>query len=412
MKEKSEVLKPHSRSEKSSRHVQRPSNDHLHMASNRDKSEHRSSKKNHSNKYADDEYRSVKESSKKKNYRNEINYDESYEELSRKKRKIEKELQALDLEEAAAKKQKIDKTSKHQIVSDGEKSTSDERSNSGRNRQNLDGRTSKHRNVSDKNEPSSDENRRLASESNRQRPERRKCQNVKVKEEPLSDEDRERNRHKSERFTSRHQNVSVKDEPSSDENDRLPSDRNRSESSRISRNNESGQKTAKDKEKPDFAVSGKLAEDTNIFNGVVIKYNEPSEARKPKRRWRLYPFKGESDLPFIPIHRQSAYLLGRTRAIADIPIDHPSCSKQHAVLQFRLVPYTREDGTKGRRVRPYIIDLESANGTFVNNNRVDPRCYVELMEKDVIKFGYSSREYVLLHEESKNDDYDDVRDSS
>jgi len=26
---------------------------------------------------------------------------------------------------------------------------------------------------------------------------------------------------------------------------------------------------------------------------VVIKYNEPPEARKPKTRWRLYPFKGE-----------------------------------------------------------------------------------------------------------------------
>ena len=26
---------------------------------------------------------------------------------------------------------------------------------------------------------------------------------------------------------------------------------------------------------------------------MVIKYNEPPEARKPKTRWRLYPFKGE-----------------------------------------------------------------------------------------------------------------------
>lgn len=37
------------------------------------------------------------------------------------------------------------------------------------------------------------------------------------------------------------------------------------------------------------------------------------------------------------IHRQSAYLLGRHRRIADIPIDHPSCSKQHAVFQYRSV---------------------------------------------------------------------------
>lgn len=162
------------------------------------------------------------------------------------------------------------------------------------------------------------------------------------------------------------------------------------------------------KEKPNLAVSGKLAEETNVYNGVVIKYNEPQEARKPKRKWRLYPFKGDSNLPFIPIHRQSAYLFGRTRLIADIPIDHPSCSKQHAVLQYRLVPYKREDGTTGRRVRPYIIDLESSNGTFVNNKKIDPRCYVELIEQDVIKFGYSSREYVILHEESKIDDDDDV----
>lgn len=37
----------------------------------------------------------------------------------------------------------------------------------------------------------------------------------------------------------------------------------------------------------------------------------------------------------LPIHRQSFYLFGRERRVADIPTDHPSCSKQHAVLQFR-----------------------------------------------------------------------------
>lgn len=170
---------------------------------------------------------------------------------------------------------------------------------------------------------------------------------------------------------------------------------------------EESDKPGEPKAKPDFGLSGKLAEDTNTFNGIVIKYNEPQEARKPKRRWRLYPFKGETSLPFIPIHRQSAYLLGRERACCDIPTDHPSCSKQHAVLQFRLVDYERDDGTMGKRIRPYIIDLESANGTFVNNNKIDPRRYVELIEQDVVKFGYSTREYVLLHENSKGETEDD-----
>ncbi|XP_070164038.1 smad nuclear interacting protein 1 [Polyergus mexicanus] len=162
-----------------------------------------------------------------------------------------------------------------------------------------------------------------------------------------------------------------------------------------------------DKEKPNFEVSGKLTEDMNTVNGVIIKYSEPQDAKKPKRRWRLYPFKGEKALPTLYIHRQSAYLMGRDRKVADIPLDHPSCSKQHAALQYRLVPYQKEGGIEGRRIRPYIIDLESANGTFVNNVKLEPRRYHELLEKDVVRFGFSTREYVLLHEHSKDDSLDD-----
>ena len=161
---------------------------------------------------------------------------------------------------------------------------------------------------------------------------------------------------------------------------------------------EEDNKKPKDKEKPNFELSGKLTEDTNTFRGVVIKYSEPPEARKPKRHWRLYTFKGDTTLPTLHIHRQSAYLMGRDRRVADIPIDHPSCSKQHAALQYRLVNYRRPDGKQGRRVRLYVIDLNSANGTYVNNQRIEPQKYVELLEKDVIKFGFSTREYVLLHD--------------
>ncbi|XP_069613007.1 smad nuclear-interacting protein 1 [Ranitomeya imitator] len=168
--------------------------------------------------------------------------------------------------------------------------------------------------------------------------------------------------------------------------------------------------TTTKKEAPNFELSGALLEDTNTFRGVVIKYSEPPEARVPKKRWRLYPFKNDESLPVMYIHRQSAYLLGRQRRIADIPIDHPSCSKQHAVLQYRMVAFTRADGTTGRRVRPYIIDLGSGNGTYLNNQRIEPQRYYELKEKDVLKFGFSSREYVVLHESSDTSEVDKKQD--
>ncbi|XP_048485595.1 smad nuclear-interacting protein 1 isoform X1 [Plutella xylostella] len=167
------------------------------------------------------------------------------------------------------------------------------------------------------------------------------------------------------------------------------------------------EETTADKEKPNFGLSGKLTADANTVNGVVLKYTEPDDAKQPKRRWRFYPFKGDKALPILYIHRQSCFVLGRDKKVVDIMLEHPSISKQHSALQFRATPFTRPDGTTGRRVRPYIIDLDSANGTFVNNKKIEARRYVELLERDVVKFGFSAREYVLLHENSKDDAQDD-----
>ncbi|KAH6565523.1 hypothetical protein BASA83_001011 [Batrachochytrium salamandrivorans] len=153
------------------------------------------------------------------------------------------------------------------------------------------------------------------------------------------------------------------------------------------------------KEAPNFAVSGALAADVNTFKGVVLKYSEPPEARKPSRRYRLYVFKGKDQVDMLHIHRQSAFLLGRERLVADIPIDHPSCSKQHSVIQFRQIVSTDEFGQVTKSTKPYIIDLDSANGTFVGGERIPPSRYYELKPGDLIKFGFSTREYVLMNED-------------
>ncbi len=114
--------------------------------------------------------------------------------------------------------------------------------------------------------------------------------------------------------------------------------------------------------------------------------------------------------------------------IVDLPIDHPSCSKQHAVLQYRLVQYQKETGGVGRKVkyvswvydlfvrvcvracvcmcmcdqvcglhlprfRPYIIDLESTNGTYVNNQRIETAKYMELKEKVRLHTGRGGRTF-------------------
>ncbi|RKP39810.1 SMAD/FHA domain-containing protein, partial [Dimargaris cristalligena] len=162
--------------------------------------------------------------------------------------------------------------------------------------------------------------------------------------------------------------------------------------------------------KPNFGLSGKLAAETNTVNGTIVDYNEPPEARVPTAKWRLYVFKGDQQLEVIPVARQSAYLVGRDRKVADLPVDHPSCSKQHAALQYRQVALPRKPADTAAFdadtsntpppfvVKPYLIDLASSNGTYVNGERLPATRYYELRAQDVIKFGFSTREYVLIQE--------------
>ena len=53
---------------------------------------------------------------------------------------------------------------------------------------------------------------------------------------------------------------------------------------------------AEPKIEPNFETTGKLAEASNKVNGVVMKYSEPQDARRPTKHWRLYVFKGASPL--------------------------------------------------------------------------------------------------------------------
>lgn len=150
---------------------------------------------------------------------------------------------------------------------------------------------------------------------------------------------------------------------------------------------------------PDFGLSGALAAETNTVDGVVLKYSEPPEANLPSKKWRLYIFKDGK--PFddpLMLHKQTAYLFGRDRRVVDVPTDHPSCSLQHAVLQYRTTQKDGKDGVARTSVRPYVLDLGSTNGTFLNGERIESERYYELLPKDVLTFGNSTREYVLVAE--------------
>ncbi|KAI2635648.1 SMAD/FHA domain-containing protein [Hypomontagnella submonticulosa] len=164
-----------------------------------------------------------------------------------------------------------------------------------------------------------------------------------------------------------------------------------------------GEEPPKPKEKPNFGNTGALAAASNSVvqsdgSRIVLKYHEPPEARKasPKDQWKLFVFKGDDIVDTVPLNNRSCWLVGRELAVVDLPAEHPSISKQHAVIQFRYIEKRNEYGDKIGKVKPYLIDLESANGTMLNGKKVPDSRYLELREKDMIQFGQSTREYVLM----------------
>ena len=53
----------------------------------------------------------------------------------------------------------------------------------------------------------------------------------------------------------------------------------------------------------------------------------------------------------INLNSKSSYLFGRDTSVTDYPILHPSLSKQHAVLQFRMIRSKNEFGDVSESVK-------------------------------------------------------------
>lgn len=110
--------------------------------------------------------------------------------------------------------------------------------------------------------------------------------------------------------------------------------------------------------------------------------------------WYLYIFKNEELIGELALDKKSCYRLGRNEDYSDIHLAHESCSKQHAVLQFREHP-----SQEGHLL--FLMDLKSTHGTFLNETRIEPLRFYELKSKDNIRFAASSREYLVMHGENE-----------
>ncbi|CAL5435183.1 unnamed protein product [Camellia sinensis] len=92
----------------------------------------------------------------------------------------------------------------------------------------------------------------------------------------------------------------------------------------------------KEKQKPSFELSGKLASETNRVRGVTLLFNEPPDARKPNIRWRLYVFKAGEVLNEMFSGRSGSWTGGEGVWVE-------LSGKMHVLAQFLSQLYQRTD---------------------------------------------------------------------
>eukprot|EP00953_Heterococcus_sp_UTEX-ZZ885_P015048 8485-Heterococcus_DN1.PRE.1 len=111
-------------------------------------------------------------------------------------------------------------------------------------------------------------------------------------------------------------------------------------------------------------------------------YEPPAWAAAPRPDISLEVLKGGVIVQHLRFSDQDHYVIGRVPS-SDFQFEHPSISRQHAVLQF------------GEGGSLHVFDFGSTHGTFVNKLRIKSKEYQKLNIGDVLKFGESTRLYIV-----------------
>jgi len=120
------------------------------------------------------------------------------------------------------------------------------------------------------------------------------------------------------------------------------------------------------------------------------------------KKYSLTVLKEGTVLDTIDLSGKSTLTFGRHPTACDVLVEHPSCSRYHAALQFCV------EEKEVRKVGYYLYDMGSTHGCYVNKERMRPKVYVRVRVGYQIKFGGSSRRYIMEGPEEDQEDEGDI----
>jgi len=132
-----------------------------------------------------------------------------------------------------------------------------------------------------------------------------------------------------------------------------------------------------------------------------LQYLEPSWGGIPEKPYYLEILKNGTVVETVKLENKSYFTIGRL-PVCDVPFEHPSLSRHHAVLQFKTKP------SPEKPVGFYLFDLDSTHGSWHNKKKCFPKTFYRLRVGHMLKFGGSTRTILLQGPEEDEEEESDM----
>ncbi|XP_065325299.1 kanadaptin-like isoform X2 [Gordionus sp. m RMFG-2023] len=140
-----------------------------------------------------------------------------------------------------------------------------------------------------------------------------------------------------------------------------------------------------------------------IHSFMDLSYISPTWAGELNPLYYIETLKGGKIIENIPFTQKKLFLIFGRCENSDIRLENPSISRYHAIIQYC------NKNVDNKFPGYYIYDLRSTHGTYLNKNKLEPQRYYRLHVGYVIKFGASSRLYILNGpNEDQEQEYDNI----
>ena len=119
-----------------------------------------------------------------------------------------------------------------------------------------------------------------------------------------------------------------------------------------------------------------------------LQYTVPDSSETPPLEYTLEVLRSGSIIDYVSLTHRPYTVFGRSPD-SDVVLEHPTISRYHSIIQYKA------EFEHGQSAGLYIYDCGSTHGTFVNKKRLEPKVYVRIKIGYIIKFGQSTRLYLV-----------------